>query len=77
MQRKHIELVVDEPVAGYFYWVLMKLDEGDGQPKPIDHSPGPMPSRSMAMMAGIAALERRTEERDPGASRGDAPDTLH
>lgn len=77
MQRKHIELVVDEPIAGHFYWVLMKLDERDGHPKAIDHAPGPMPSRSLAMMAGIAALQRRADERRLGPGFAFAPDTLH
>ncbi len=77
MQHQHIELVVDEPIAGHFYWVLMKPDERNGHPKAIDHAPGPMPSRSLAMMAGIAALQRRADERQPGRSCGHAPDTLH
>ena len=75
MACKHIELVVDEPIAGHFYWVLMTADEHDGRPTAIDQAPGPMPSRSLAMMAGIAALQRRADARRPA---GPAPDeTLH
>ncbi len=77
MQQKHIELVVDEPIAGHFYWMLMKLDEHDGQLRAIDHAPGPMPSRSQAMMAGIAALQRRADERQNCQNGNRAPDTLH
>ena len=77
MQRKHIELVVDEPIAGHFYWVLVKPDERDGRPRAIDHAPGPMPSRSLAMMAGIAALQRRADKRHPDPGCGCDPDTLH
>ena len=73
MQRNHIKLVVDEPIAGHFYWMLMKPDERDGHPTLIDQAPAPMPSRSLAMMAGIAALQRRAEQRQP--RRG--ADTLH
>ena len=73
MPRKHIELLVDEPIAGHFYWILTTPDVRDGHPTAIDQAPGPMPSRALAMMAGIAALQRRADE------RWDAPgsDTLH
>jgi len=74
MRPEQIELVVDEPVTGHFYWVLVKAAGDDGQPRPVEQAPGPMPSRSLAMMAGIAALQRRTDaKRRPPAG----PETLH
>lgn len=75
MHSKHIELLVDEPVAGYFYWVLIKPEAG-GHPVPVEQAPTPLPSRSLAMMAGIAALQRRTESRR-GCAAKPSPDTLH
>jgi len=74
MRPEQIELVVDEPVAGHFYWVLVKAADSDGQPRPVEQAQGPMPSRSLAMMAGIAALQRRTEARRRPAT---GPDALH
>jgi hypothetical protein len=61
MDRNGIELIVDEPVTGHFYWLLQKQD--DGRPRVVDQAAGPMPSHGSAMMAGITALERRVERR--------------
>ncbi|MGJ7511695.1 hypothetical protein [Variovorax sp. GT1P44] len=66
MDAEAIALVVDEPIAGHFYWVLQKQDGGDC--RPIDAAAGPMPTYGAAMMAGIAALQRRADDRGPGAS---------
>ena len=74
MRPEQIELVVDEPVAGHFYWVLVKAADSDGQPRPVEQAQGPMPSRSLAMMAGIAALQRRTDAKRRPAT---GPDALH
>lgn len=63
MQADAIELIVDEPVAGHFYWILQKHAELDGKPIAIESAEGPMPSYSAAMMAGIEALQRRAERR--------------
>lgn len=87
MDIEAIALVVDEPIAGHFYWVLQKQDGADC--RPIDAAEGPMPTYGAAMMAGIAALQRRSDERgsgrrsvpvvtafvDPGTEHG--PLTLH
>lgn len=65
MDTEAIALVVDEPIAGHFYWVLQKQDGHDC--RPVDAAEGPMPTYGAAMMAGIAALQRRTESRGPCA----------
>ena len=64
MNIEAIALVVDEPIAGHFYWVLQKQDGSDC--RPVDAAEGPMPTYGAAMMAGIAALQRRTESRAQG-----------
>ncbi|WP_093162474.1 hypothetical protein [Variovorax sp. YR216] len=69
MDSESIALVVDEPIAGHFYWVLQKQDGADC--KPIDAAAGPMPTYGAAMMAGIEALQRRADAR--GADAGGAP----
>ena len=63
MNADHIELIVDEPIEGHFYWMLLKQDSAGIAPRTVDAAPGPLPSYSAAMMAGIAALQRRSEER--------------
>jgi hypothetical protein len=77
MNTDAIALVVDEPIAGHFYWVLQKQDGDDC--RPVAAAPGPMPTYGAAMMAGIAALQQRTDARagdHPGAaSPAPEPDT--
>ena len=63
MNSDHIELIVDEPIDGHFYWMLLKQDSTGVAPRTVDAAPGPLPSYSAAMMAGIAALQRRSEGR--------------
>ena len=64
-----IELVVEQPTDGHFYWVLRKSDrDGDGgTPVVVESADSPMPTYGTAMMAGIAALQRRADARAPGA----------
>jgi hypothetical protein len=68
MDTEAIALVVDEPIAGHFYWVLQKQDGADC--RPIDAAEGPMPTYGAAMMAGIAALQRRADARAPDTGGG-------
>lgn len=66
MTPESISLVVDEPIAGHFYWVLQKQD--GAQCRAIDAAEGPMPTYGAAMMAGIAALQRRADARTTDAA---------
>ena len=68
MSQDNIELMVDEPIPGHYYWMLLKEDSPDQYPKAIDYAEGPLPSYSAAMMAGIAALQRRADTRSDGDS---------
>jgi hypothetical protein len=65
-----IALIVDEPIAGHFYWVLQKHDGGDC--RPVAAAAGPMPTYGAAMMAGIAAMQQRADARDDSG-----PPTIH
>ncbi|RST48940.1 hypothetical protein [Variovorax sp. MHTC-1] len=67
MTPDSVELIVDEPVAGHFYWILQKHAELDGKPIAIESAEGPMPSYNAAMMAGIEALQRRADSREGSA----------
>jgi len=60
MNTEDIALIVDEPIDGHFYWILQLRDSGDGNPRAVDAAPGPMPTYGSALMAGIAALQRRS-----------------
>jgi hypothetical protein len=56
-----MELVVDEPIAGHFYWLVLD-GEVFGQPRAvIEHSPGPYPTHRQATDAGVAAVLRHSE----------------
>lgn len=68
MAPDSVELIVDEPVAGHFYWILQKHAELDGKPIAIESAEGPMPSYNAAMMAGIEALQRRADSRGEGSA---------
>ena len=63
MNTEDIALIVDEPIDGHFYWILQLRDAGDGNPRAVDAAPGPMPTYGSALMAGIAALQRRSRPR--------------
>jgi hypothetical protein len=63
MNTEDIALIVDEPIDGHFYWILQQRDCGDGNPRAVDAAPGPMPTYGSALMAGIAALQRRSRPR--------------
>ena len=67
MSIESIELVVEEPTDGHFYWVLRKHEGAATKAVVVDSATGPMPSYGTAMMAGIAALQRRADARPPGA----------
>jgi hypothetical protein len=66
VSQDNIELMVDEPIPGHFYWMLLKEECPEEHPKAVDYAEGPLPSYSAAMMAGIAALQRRAEARATG-----------
>ena len=62
-----IELVVEQPTDGHFYWVLCKREGAGAKPVVVEGADSPMPTFGTAMMAGIAALQRRADARAPGA----------
>ncbi|MBS0450179.1 MAG: hypothetical protein JSS14_02620 [Proteobacteria bacterium] len=70
MSHDNIELMVDEPIPGHYYWMLLKEETPDHHPQAVAYAEGPLPSYSAAMMAGIAALQRRADMRADG---GDPP----
>ena len=61
--KKGVELIVDEPIPGHFYWTLVKRNDPDCVPWAVDYARGPIPTHGAAMDAGIAALRRHHDER--------------
>jgi len=51
-----LELTVDQPIAGHFYWTIVWLGQAGDVPRVIDYSRGPMPTRGAATATGLAAL---------------------
>lgn len=53
--------MIDEPIGGHFYWLILGR-EVFGQPRTvIDHSHGPYPTYQRATDAGVAAMLRHSE----------------
>ncbi|MDM0043823.1 hypothetical protein QTH91_04945 [Variovorax dokdonensis] len=65
-QDHQIALMVDEPIPGHFYWMLLRHEDAEHHPQVVDCAPGPLPGYAPAMMAGIAALQRRVDAKAEG-----------
>lgn len=57
----NLELSIDQPIAGHFYWTIVCLGQAGDAPRVVDYSRGPMPTRGLATAAGLAALMRHQE----------------
>jgi len=62
-QDQHIALMVDEPIPGHFYWMLLRQQDAQHHPQVVECAPGPLPGYAAAMRAGIDALQRRADAR--------------
>jgi len=56
-----LELSIDQPTAGHFYWTIVCLGQAGDGPRVVDYSRGPMPTRGLATAAGLDALMRHQE----------------
>lgn len=59
-----LELTVDEPLPGHFYWTIVQRGQAGEDDTVVDYAHGPMPSRSSATTAGMAALNRSNVRAD-------------
>lgn len=68
MLKKELELVVDEPIPGHFYWTILS-PRGLGElPRVVDYARGPLPTCSSAQRIGATALRlQQTVAEDAGA----------
>ncbi len=60
--NKNLELTIDQPIAGHFFWTIVWLGQAGDVPRIVDDSRGPMPTRGLATSAGLAALLRLQED---------------
>lgn len=58
---KDLEMTVDQPIAGHFYWTIVWLGQAGDVPRIVDYARGPMPTRGTATATGLAALLRHQE----------------
>jgi hypothetical protein len=54
------ELIIDEQIAGHFFWTLVQQTQAGEKPLVIDFAMGPLPSKQAALDAGKACMMRRT-----------------
>jgi len=58
---KNLELIVDQPVPGHFYWTIVDLGQADAGHCVLDYAQGPLATRSAARDAGLAVLVQHRE----------------
>ncbi len=59
--NKDLEMTVDQPIAGHYYWAIVWLGHAGDVPRVVDYARGPMPTRGAATATGLAALLRHQE----------------
>jgi hypothetical protein len=62
---KDLQLIVDQPSTGHFYWTIVDLGSRGDEYSVIDYARGPLPTRSSAMVAGMTALAGHERTRIP------------
>ena len=55
-QMTPLELVVDEPVPGHYYWMIVRPAHAGHAATIIDHAEGPLSSREASRAAGAAVF---------------------
>ena len=62
---KDLQVIVDQPVAGHYYWTVVDLGVHGEEHAVVDYARGPLPTRSSAMNAGLAALVGHRQTDNP------------
>ncbi|MEJ8859863.1 hypothetical protein WKW79_35310 [Variovorax robiniae] len=60
--KQDLQLIVDQSVAGHFYWTIVHLGQPGELARVMDYARGPLPTHSAAMIAGHAALLQQLEQ---------------
>jgi hypothetical protein len=69
-QMTPLELVVDEPVVGHFYWMIVRPEHSGHAQMIIDYARGPMRSRQAASDAGARVFASYVEAENRPLPRG-------
>jgi hypothetical protein len=59
--NNEFELIVDEPMAGLFYWTIVRPGRPDELDAIVDYACGALPTHALATDAGLAALRWHRE----------------
>ena len=59
--RKGLELIVDEPVADNFYWVILGREMFGEPRRTLDRASRAYPTHRAAIEAGVVAMRRHFE----------------
>jgi hypothetical protein len=53
--KHNLEMIVDQPMAGHFYWTIVEVGQAGEAHRVVAHAPGPLPTCSTATGAGLVA----------------------
>lgn len=71
--KSDLSLVVEEPIPGHYYWMIIRTGWLRLTPALIKSSPGPLPSYASALIAGsdvLATLQAPDGRPRPGGIGG-------
>jgi len=54
--NQDLQVIVDQPSAGHFYWTIVHLGKPGEMHSVVDYARGPLPTRDSATDAGMMAL---------------------
>jgi len=66
--KKNLELLVDEPIPGHYYWTIVIAGQSCDPPTVVDYARGPLPTHNSATAAGVAALRSHEAADAPQAT---------
>lgn len=55
---KNLELIVDQPVRGHFYWTVVDLGQAGESHCIVSYAQGPLATQGAATNEGLAVLRR-------------------
>jgi hypothetical protein len=76
LKMKHnLEMIVDQPMAGHFYWTIVEVGQAGEAHRVVAHAPGPLPNCRSATGAGLVALLRHPAPEGEDRERPGTPST--
>lgn len=56
MKTQDLHVIVDEPIPGHFYWLIVHMGRERASNYVVDYARGPLPTRESANQAATSAL---------------------